>query len=295
MATDEEMTKRYFEAVINIPREMQEPVCNYIIENISGGIVLEEEEDSDEVGIRFYVPEEKGEHFRNQLSDYLNIIDSRTITKPENIRTKLIANIEWEQAYKDSIRPVVIDDVIVRPPWIVSPYKDKIELIIEPKMAFGTGGHETTRLCIREIRKYFKAGQRLFDLGCGSGILSILAAKMGAVAVTGVDIDLIAVQNSRENISINRVEDKINIEFGSIEKAEEGVRYDFLVANLIKSSIFELYDRLEAIVKPGGILLLSGLLLQDRKAMDELLTEHQIARREINQDGQWLSYTIWKR
>jgi len=295
MAADAKMTERYFEAVINIPRDMQVPVCNYIIENISGGIVLAEEDDSDEVGIRFYVPEEKGEHFRNQLSDYLNVINTRTITKPENIRTKLIANIEWEQAYKDSIRPIVIDNVVVRPPWIVSPYKDKMELIIEPKMAFGTGSHETTKLCIREIQKYFKEGQTLFDLGCGSGILSILAAKMGASAVKGVDVDLIAVQNSRENISINRVEDRINIEFGSIEKAEEGTRYDFLVANLIKSSILELYGRLEAIVKPGGILLLSGLLIQDREAMDELLTGCQVSRREINQDGQWLSYTIWKK
>ena len=199
------------------------------------------------------------------------------------------------KAYKESIKPIIIENVVVRPPWISYPATDKIELIIEPKMAFGTGSHETTKLCIREILRFFEPGWTLFDLGCGSGILSILAAKLGAKYVKGVDIDMVAVENAKENIIINGVTDRVKIEFGSIEKANGDGKYDLLAGNLIRSSIVEMYGRIDAVVKSGGIILLSGLLLQDKDAMTELLDRQDIAGHEINQDGQWLAYTIFKK
>ncbi len=284
--------EKYFEAVFSVPRAIYEPICDFIIDNYSKGVILEEEEDSPEVGIRFYVPEGRGLLFKEELSEFIARIDTQEVFSPERIRTKIIANIEWEQSYKDSIKPIRVENVIIKPPWETRQFNNAMEILIEPKMAFGTGSHETTQLCIKEILKHFKPGQTMFDLGCGSGILSILAAKMGARSVAGVDIDIVAVQNAGENIVINEVTDKVKIAFGSIEKAAGG-KYDFFSANLIKSTIVELMEAMIEAVKPGGILLLSGLLLQDKPSMGELLKEYQLEKFDIIQDGQWLAYTIY--
>lgn len=287
--------KRYYEVSLKVSRERQDRVCDYIIEILAGGVVIEDVEDESEVGLKFYVPEEKGIHFKKELADFVfGETDSRG-AGPEAIRSRLIADIEWVQAYKESIQAVTVGDIYIRPPWKDAPGEEFIDIIIEPKMAFGTGSHETTRLCLAEINNHFRAGQRLFDLGCGSGILSILAAKKGAQRVKGVDIDVTAVANARENIVINNVADKIEIEFGSIEKARDDAPYDFLVANLIKSSIVDLYDIIREMVVSGGIIVLSGLLLQDREDIDLMLRTEGDGKFEAHQDGQWLAYTIFKR
>ncbi len=287
-----EKEEKYYEAHLTIQSDMQEPVSNFIIENLASGIVLEEEEDSSEVVVRFYVPQSDGLIFRERLAKFISTLGTGTDFSTEDIQIKSIANIEWEQAYKDSIKPIQVENVVIKPPWEIKKFDSGIEIIIEPKMAFGTGSHETTQLCIKEILKYFRPGGTFFDLGCGSGILSILAAKLGASAVRGVDIDVVAVENSEENIVLNKVDDKVKILFGSIERAKDAT-YDFLAGNLIRSAIVDLMPRMLSAVTPGGILLLSGLLEQDRQAISELFDRHRITKFEINQDGQWLAYTIF--
>lgn len=295
MSITPDKLERFYEASFEVSREIHELVCNFIIENFAGGVILEEEDDAPTIGIKFYLPESKGLSFRESLARYINNISGQSFFNLENIKTKTVVNVEWEQAYKESIKPIVIENVVIRPPWVSYPATNKIELIIEPKMAFGTGSHETTKLCIREILRFFEPGWSMFDLGCGSGILSILAAKLGAKHVKGVDIDLVAVENAGENIIINGVTDRVKIEFGSIEKANGDGKYDFFAGNLIKSSIVELYGRIDSIVKSGGIILFSGLLFQDKDAMTDLLDHQDITGYEINQDGQWLAYTIFKK
>jgi ribosomal protein L11 methyltransferase len=297
MSGKEDKPESYFEISLDIKSDIQEPVCNYIIENLARGLILEEEDDADTIGIKFYLPETEGTIFKENLVNFINGQSSDFSLDPDQIRIKTIANIEWEKAYKESIKATIIDRVVIRPPWVkyLSPH-DKIEIIIEPKMAFGTGSHETTRLCVREILKYFKSEQTLFDLGCGSGVLSILAAKLGGRNIRGADIDIIAVQNSRENIVINEVADRIEIEFGSIEKVPVSIKYDMLVANIIKSTIIELYDKIDRAVKAGGIIILSGLLEQDREAVSALLSGYRnIEKIEITAEGQWLAYIIFKK
>jgi len=295
MSTPPDKPARFYEASLHVPRAIHELVCNYIIENFAKGVILEDEDDAPEIGIKFYLPESLGEAFKESLAKYINEISKENLIYAGDIRIKTVEAVEWEQAYKDSIRPIVVENVVIRPPWVSYPANDKIELIIEPKMAFGTGSHETTKLCIREILRFFQPGWTMFDLGCGSGILSILAAKLGAKFVKGVDIDLVAVENAGENIIMNGVSDRVEIQFGSIEKANSKIKFDFLAGNLIKNAIIEMYDRINAAVRPGGILLLSGLLFQDKDAMAVLLNRGDVRSCEINQDGQWLSYTIIKK
>jgi len=286
---------RYIEAGLSVPNNIQEAVCNYIIENISGGLVLEDEENSSKTTIRFYIPGEKGTEFTLGLTAFIDCIAPDIKFLESHIKLKSIQDVEWVQAYRDSVKPIFIDNVIVRPPWAEIKKSDAVEIIIEPRMAFGTGSHETTKLCIREILKYFRKGMSFFDLGCGSGILSILAAKLGASAVMGVDIDSTAVANARENSVINKVESTVRIEPGSIEIAEQDAPYDFVVANIIKETIIELYDKISEAAGPEGIIILSGLLLEDEPDISSMPKRDDIARFEINREGQWLVYTVFKK
>ncbi len=285
----------YIEAALTVPREIHDAVCNFIIENYSGGLVLEEDDKSTLVGIKFHVPKTKGDGFRTELADYIERLMPGKSFRSNNIKTRTIKNVEWEDAYRRSVRPTTVENVVIRPPWVTGDFESKLEIIIEPKMAFGTGSHETTKLCIREILNYFKPGQTFFDLGCGSGILSILAAKLGGKIVKGVDIDLMSTQNAIENIGINGVQDTVIVESGSIERAAEDPPYDFLVANLIKSTILELYEKINAAVRSGGIIVLSGLLQEDKNEILHMLGEFDILKYNINQDAQWLAVRVVKK
>ena len=287
--------EKYIEAGVIVSLHLQEAVCNFIIENYCQGVVLDEDNYAGRVEIRFYVRVNGHTEFKRELSDYINKISAGESFQEEDIRTRVIENISWEDAYKSTIKPIIVDCVVIRPPWVTTPYRNKLELIIEPKMAFGTGSHETTRLCIREILKYFKPGQTFFDLGCGSAILSILAAKLGASFARGVDIDPVAVETAKENVTINDVSDRVEIENGSIESAEPDTPYDFLVANLIKTTIIRLYDEIDSSVKPGGIIVLSGLLAADQDSIVKMIERHEILKYDINRDGEWIAVTIIKK
>ncbi|HHI02041.1 MAG TPA: 50S ribosomal protein L11 methyltransferase [candidate division Zixibacteria bacterium] len=292
--TESERPGKYIEAGLTVPVSIHETVCNYIIKNLAGGLILEDEEDSDLIGIKFYLPENYGLKFKIELLQFLNSIDSDLKFSESSIKTNEVPDIEWVGTFRDSIRPIFIDDVVVRPPWVSIPDKDCIDLIIEPKMAFGTGQHESTRLCIRAIQKYLKKGNSFFDLGCGNGILSILASKKNAKRVKGSDIDPIAIDNARENAVTNNVAGKIVFKTGSIEIAESDRPYDFFVANIIKETIMNLYDRIDKCTRPGGIVVLSGLLHEDEEPVVSKLKECGRDNFEITSDGQWIAFTVFK-
>ncbi len=294
MKTESERPGKYIEAGLTVPASIHETVCNYIIENFAGGLILEDEEDSDLIGIKFYLPEANGFEFKKGLSQFINSIDSNLKFSESSIKTDYVPDIEWVQIFRDSIRPIFIDDVVIRPPWISIPNKNCINLIIEPKMAFGSGQHESTRLCIRAIQKHLKEGGSFFDLGCGNGILSILAAKKKAKRIKGSDIDPIAIDNARENIVINNVAEGIEFEIGSIEIAERDRPFDFFVANIIKETILNLYDRIDNCTGSGGIIVLSGLLLKDEIPIAARLKEFDRKNYEITCDGQWIAVTVFK-
>ncbi|HVP06909.1 MAG TPA: 50S ribosomal protein L11 methyltransferase, partial [Candidatus Acidoferrum sp.] len=179
--------ERFIEARVLVPRELSDAVCNFIVDNIASGLVLEEEEGSPNTGIMFYLPEEAGKANHRALETYLgDLLPGRV----PDIREKLIENAAWEEQYKASIKPMrIAEDIIVRPPWESAPTGTRFDIVVEPKMAFGTGSHETTRSCLSVIHDHFQPHMRFLDLGTGSGILSILADKMGASYIKAIDYD----------------------------------------------------------------------------------------------------------
>jgi ribosomal protein L11 methyltransferase len=159
-------------------------------------------------------------------------------------------------------------------------------------MAFGTGRHETTISCLEAVRTHFEPGMRFLDIGCGSGILSILAAKMGASYIKAVDYDLTAVENARENFDINQVEISYDILFGSVEKAEGDKPSDFVIANIIKSTILDMLDEVVAATARPGLLVLSGLLDKDEEDMNEALASAELSVYSVIPNNEWRTYVI---
>ncbi|MBN1212877.1 MAG: 50S ribosomal protein L11 methyltransferase [candidate division Zixibacteria bacterium] len=290
----EDKPETYIEARVEVPRDLADAVCNFIIDHIAGGLILEEEEGSDNIGIIFYVPGNDDREYKRLLTNYFSALNNVLKDIPP-IRERLIKNIDWIEKYKSLVGPEVItEDVIVRPTWGELAEKVPYEIIIEPKMAFGTGSHETTRSCLQLIRLHFKAGMRFLDLGAGSGILSILADKMGAAYIKAVDYDPIAVDNNRENFLLNEVKAPYDIVLGSIEKCEHDRAYEFICANIIKSTILPMLPRLLELTADGGMLVLSGLLISDEKDIETALRELKQTTYTILHDNQWSTYLVTK-
>ncbi|KAA3632751.1 MAG: 50S ribosomal protein L11 methyltransferase [Calditrichaeota bacterium] len=290
--------KAFIEASVEVPKNISDAVCNFIIENITSGLLLEEEEGLDTLVVKFYMPDDSDDNFRQKLSYYfqslLELDD--TIDEEPDLKERVVENIEWEDAYRESIKGVIVSDkLIVRPPWEEYSGEYEYDIVIEPKMAFGTGTHETTKSCLEIILKTFKKNKTFLDLGCGSGILSILADKMGAKSIKAIDYDMVSVENCFENFEMNDVACDYEVLHGSIELCESDEPYDYVCANIIKSTILTMLDKLNSLTKSGGTLVLSGLLDDDVEEIEEHLLKIGLSDYEVLADNEWRSFTIRKK
>ena len=170
---------------------------------------------------------------------------------------------EWADAWKEHYRPQRVGKrVVVRPPWYeYEAVGDDIVVVLDPGMAFGTGLHPSTRLSVLGLEAEIRPGMRVIDVGCGSGVLAIPAALLGASAVDAVDIEPVAVRSTRENAERNGVADKIRVAEGSVGPGGpfQG-EYDLVLANIIARVLMELADPLVAATTQGGILVLAGII-----------------------------------
>jgi ribosomal protein L11 methyltransferase len=219
--------------------------------------------------------------------------DTQSAVPP--IHERLIQSTDWVEQYRQSVTPVFITpDIVIRPPWCETDPSARFEIIVEPSMAFGTGTHETTRSCLRVIRDEFQRGMRFLDVGCGSGVLSILTAKMGASFVKAVDTVGSAVENCRENFRINAVTAPSETMHGSIELCVNDEPYDFVCANIIKSTILSMLPELVRLTADNGLLVLSGLLDRDETEVSRRLRDCGMTRFAVLRDNEWRTYRVHK-
>lgn len=189
----------------------------------------------------------------------------------------------WKQYYKPS---KVGEKIVVKPIW--EEYEEKEgELVVnlDPGMAFGTGTHETTRMCIQALEKYVKEESTVFDVGCGSGILAIAAAKLGAKLAVGVDLDPVAVESSIENVGYNNL-NNIEILHGNLVEIIDG-KADIVVANILAEIICILTDDVKRVMKDGGVFITSGIIHDRVDMVCEKLEATGFEVIEKNRDGEW--------
>ncbi|MCR4943952.1 MAG: 50S ribosomal protein L11 methyltransferase [Clostridium sp.] len=194
---------------------------------------------------------------------------------------------DWANTWKKYYKPFRIGkSIVIKPIW--EEYEEKEgDLIVEldPGMAFGTGDHETTNMCIRALEKYVEKDSTVFDVGCGSGILAIAAAKLGAKKAIGVDLDPVAVESAKENVGYNNL-DNIEILEGNLAEVIEG-KADIVVANILAEIICILTEDVRRVLKQGGYFITSGIIHDRVDMVVNKLEECGFEVESVNKDGEW--------
>ncbi len=194
-------------------------------------------------------------------------------------------NVDWIKAYQDSVTPIEAGKFYIHPSWH-KPKENKINIIINPALAFGSGHHATTFTCLEAISKYVKENNTLLDVGCGSGILALAARKLGAV-VDLCDTDPLAIESSKENFALNN-ESYRNIWVGSINKSKE--KYDIVIANIIADVLVAISSELKAKFKE--VLILSGILDTKEAKVQKAFEDLKLLKRM--QKDEWVTLIFQK-
>lgn len=220
------------------------------------------------------------------------ILQKASIFNIDQALVRTVSDEEWKDEWKKYFKPSrITEKIIIKPTWEKYEKENENEIVIEldPGMAFGTGTHETTGMCIRLLEKYIasdKSCTKVLDIGCGSGILSIAAALLGAVEVLGIDIDPVAIQVSRENIALNQLESAVSIIEGDLTK---GLNYkaDIITANLTADLVISLAKDIKKHLDKDGIFISSGILTDKNESVISALEEGGFRIIEILEQGEW--------
>lgn len=211
---------------------------------------------------------------------------------------KQIPDQNWMEAWKQHYKPILIGErLLILPAWMESPEPNRVAIKIDPGMAFGTGTHPTTQLCLDLLGLKDLTGLRVIDIGCGSGILSIAALKLGASKVLGVDIDSESIVNSRENADTNEVGEELILGEGSVQEIRDG-KFPFktaplVVANILAPVIVRLFDAgLADLVEERGTLILSGILQEQEESVLRAAQAKGLRMSERKQIGDWVALTM---
>ena len=219
----------------------------------------------------------------------MNAVKAVAEVFPEaNIKVSMEDDTEWKDRWKEFFKPKKVGkQIVVKPTWY-DYEKEEGDLVIEidPGMAFGTGTHETTSLCLRLMEDYMKPGDKVLDVGCGSGILAIAGALLGASEVLGVEIDPVAVEIAQENLELNKVTDVARAQYGDLTKGID-FKAEIVVANLMADLVMMLSGSVPAHILPGGKYISSGILVEKKEQVAAAIRECGFEIVEIREDGMW--------
>ncbi len=212
-------------------------------------------------------------------------------------------DVDWVNNWKKYFHQFCIDDILIIPSWEQVKEEDagKLVIHIDPGTAFGTGMHETTQLCIRALKRYVKQGDTVLDVGCGSGILGMLALKFGAGYSVGTDLDPCAITATHENMEVNGIgKDKYEVMIGniiddkSVQKQAGYEKYDVVLANILADVLVPLTPAVLAHMKPGAVFITSGIIDDKEQTVVEAMKASGLEVLEVNYQGEWVSVVAKK-
>ena len=265
-------------------------------------ILPQTEADDGVAYLSFYLePEEDKEKILSDVRKELEEMSAYVNVGECLIEESETEDVDWVNNWKQYFHQFYVDDVLIIPSWeeVKPEDEDKMIIHIDPGTAFGTGMHETTQLCIRQIRKYVTENTKILDVGCGSGILGMLALKFGAKYSVGTDLDPCAIDATHENMEVNGIsKDRYEVMIGNIiddKEVQDKVgyeKYDIVVANILADVIIMLVKEIPVHLKKGGYFITSGIINTKEQAVKEALASNpELEIIETTYQGEWVSIT----
>ena len=260
------------------------------------------EEDDGKAYISFYIEPEKDHDSTleevqaavRELADFVDIGEA-TIEKSQT------EDIDWMNNWKKYWKPFKVDEhIIIKPTWetVEDVPEDTLVVELDPGTAFGTGTHHTTRLCITQLKKYMQPGQSILDVGCGSGILSIIALLLGAKEASATDVDVHAVEAALENAGVNGIQSDIYTVLTGDVISDEDFRhrvgehkFDMVLANIFAEIIIPLSGVVKEMMRTGALFITSGIIDEREEDVRKALTENGFEIMEVTHSGGWVSFT----
>lgn len=282
--------QHWIEVSVEVNPEIEEAVTNYLFE--LGCTGSEQTENS----VIAYFPAAASERLLlENIQRYLRHLSELQFSVPSiDIRFRMVRDQDWNTEWKKYFKPVVVSErLVVKPSWEDYVRKgNEVVIDIDPKQAFGTGTHETTRIMLDFMLQYLQEGDTVLDVGTGTGILAIAAAKFGAGKVVACDNDVVAVEAAAENIRHNATP-SVRLFAGELTTVTDGgVQFDLIFANLNKQLVLALLPELQTLLSPKGRLIVSGVLQDDRS--DVLTNLSQLIVVDEMKLGEWLGLVIAK-
>jgi ribosomal protein L11 methyltransferase len=282
---------RWLELTVQTHPEAVESVSELLNRYTTGGVAIEEPiELIDEgqeyrvltgqpVKVHAYIPIDGNEEkARQQVAQGLWHLSSLGPQFVGDMQTRIVHEEDWANAWKDYYHVTHIGQrLVIRPSWrAYTPNGEEVVLELDPGMAFGTGQHPTTRMCLEQVEQRTQPGMRVLDVGTGSGILALAAAKLGAAWVYCIDNSSVAVESATINAAINHLSDRITVTLGVLDEAEAtrlSGQYDLVLANIIARVIGSIAHNLAQVLVPGGIVITSGIIGNRRNEAEQPLLD----------------------
>lgn len=297
------MAGGWIELAVQADNEAVESVSEIFSRYSYGGSVaidepFEQEPDGDNLHVaidrpfvvRGYIPDDESAHEKLEALEQAlwHLGRMRYVGELQTTRRQ---EEDWANAWKEHFYVHRVGDrTVIRPPWRdYERQEGDVVITLDPGMAFGTGLHPSTQLCLIALEERMRPGMRVLDVGAGSGVLTIAAAQQGASSIDAVDVESVAVRATRENIERNGLTTPIRVALGTVERTEEfAAQYDLIVANIIARIIMELAEALLAACKPGGRLITAGIIIDRADEVRAALEAAGLVAIEEHQMGDWV-------
>lgn len=284
------MNKQWIELKARGPYKSKDSVTFLLVDSGSAGVLEEEDSEGKDFSLSAYYPIEEQAKVSLLKKDIKRL--NWTCTE------KIFEEYDWHGAWKKNLKPINVSGLFtVKPTWKKSPSNaNKILIDINPGMAFGTGSHETTRLCLKALANILetdgkKSLQDVLDVGTGTGILAIGAAKVGAKNIIGTDIDPVAVKVARENVKLN----KVKVSLTTRELGKVSGQFNVVFANILAGELMRLSGKLTKRTKKGGYVILSGILTTEAKEVrDHFLENKEFEKFKNYKQGEWSCIVLKK-
>lgn len=295
---------------ITTPPEFVEGLSNFLMELGAQGVFQEELDissftDAPEPPSRgvlnAFLPSNASDRSHiSALTTYINSISEMfpELERPQVV-TEVLVDPDWEEQWKKYFKPLrVTRSIVIKPTWERYQATSRDTVIdIDPGMAFGTGQHPSTWMCLEAMEEILLKDRsfrdwRVLDVGTGTGILGIAAAKLGAKSVMCVDIDPRAVEIAHENVAVNRVGDRVVIVNSDVVKIKGS--FELIVANLTADALIKIKSHLVKMMEPGGYLVISGIIEQNRRDIEKAFLKDRLATHRAITDREWISYVFKK-